>query len=99
MEELFHTFFRFLHKIFLGGMKLDKRREQQVWNRVYGKQPQQDPRWRQEAERALRRSEANVRFYEKAQSDPIYAEAFAHLLCQTREHCKMLRRILGGCRG
>lgn len=78
---------------------MDKSTEQRVWRRVYGEQTmpaRHTPRQKQGLEQALRRTQANLRFYEQREKDPVYGEAFSHLARQTAEHCKMLRRIMEG---
>lgn len=75
---------------------MDKNMEQRVWQRVYGRSsPSRTPRQRQELQRSLNRAETNLAFYESQSGDMVYGEAFSHLANQTREHCKMLRQILG----
>ncbi len=73
---------------------MDKNMERRVWQRVYGTtQPRRVPM--QELRRSLNRAEANLRFYESQSRDPVYGEAFTRMATETREHCKMLRRIMG----
>ncbi len=78
---------------------MDKATERRVWERVYGGPPQPPhrltPSQRQNLHRCLERANANLRFFESQQRDPVYREAFTHLATQTAEHCKMLRQILG----
>ncbi len=74
---------------------MDKNMERRVWQRVYGTaRPRQPPM--QQLQKSLHRAQANLRFYESQTQDPIYGEAYTRLAMETREHCKMLRRIMQG---
>ena len=76
--------------------KLDQELQKRVWERVYG-QPQ-TPRLRQpqrqSLQQALRRSEANLAFYETMAHHEVYGDAFRRLVTETTEHNKMLRQML-----
>ena len=77
---------------------MDKEKETEVWNRVYGfPQPpaRLTPRQRQQLRQAMNRSTENLRTYESMSRAPYYGDAFAHMAAQTNEHIKMLRQILG----
>ena len=75
---------------------MDKNRQRQVWQRVYGNmpQPQARPISREGAMQCIRRLEQNMKFYEANQHHSIYGPAFGHLMQQTREQIQMLRQIV-----
>ena len=73
---------------------MDKNMERRVWQRVYGTtQSRRVPM--QELRRSLNRAEGNLRFYDSQSRDPVYGQAFERMATETREHCKMLRQIMG----
>lgn len=73
---------------------MNRNMEKRVWQRVYGPPPTRRPPIRQ-LRRALNRAEENLLFYENQTGDPVYGEAFHRMAVETREHCKMLRQIMG----
>ena len=75
---------------------MDKNRQRQVWQRVYGTMPEPKPRpiSRDGAMQCIRRLEQNLKFYEANQHHDIYGPAFQHLIRQTREQIQMLRQII-----
>ena len=74
---------------------MDKNRQRQVWQRVYGQMPPPPDRpiSREGAAQCIRRLEQNLKFYEANQRHSIYGPAFGHLIRQTQEQIQMLRQI------
>lgn len=74
---------------------MDKKRQRQVWQRVYGQQSAEAVS-REGLLQSIQRLQQNLRFYEKQQRHPIYGPAFSHLALKTREQIQMLQQILDG---
>ena len=72
---------------------MDKAKQRQVWQRVYG-QPGGSKLSRREVELCYRRALTNHQYFDRCREDPVYGAAFARLAEETLEHCRMLLRIL-----
>lgn len=73
---------------------MDKNKQRQVWQRVYGQSSQQKPLPRETLRQCQRRLQQNLSFYEAQLHHPTYGPAFEHLSRQTREHIQMLQQML-----
>ena len=73
---------------------MDRKQEQQIWQRVYGKRSGYSGARRRELEQCYRRERADHGYYDRFRDDPVYGAAFGRLADEALEHCKMLRQIL-----
>ena len=75
---------------------MDKNRQRQVWQRIYGQSIPEKPSYsRQALLQALRREEMNFRYYDSLRWESVYGPAFGRLADDAMEHTKMLKQILG----
>lgn len=73
---------------------MDKARQRQVWQRVYGGISSEKPLPRELMLQSQRRLRQNLRFFESQRNHPTYGPAFAHMIRQTQEQLQMLQQML-----
>ncbi len=71
----------------------DKRRQRQIWHRVYESLPKPQPQPVRTLQLCRRRAQENLWFYRSRTQDPIYGPAYDRLADLCRQQLAMLDNI------